>query len=341
MEATNQVKNNRPVILTGDRPTGPLHLGHFVGSLQQRVELQDSYQTLIMIADVQALTDNYANPEKVRANVIQLYKDYYAIGLDLAKVQVFIQSLVPEIAELTVFFANLVSHHEVLKNPTVKAEIEQKGYGEKVPFGFIGYPVSQAADILTFKANLVPVGEDQAPMIELARTVARRFNTTYGVEIFPEPEMKLSQVKRLCGTDGNAKMSKSLGNVINLNMTSEEVKAKVRSMYTDPNRLRATDPGRIEGNPVFIYHDIFNPDKTEVEDLKQRYQQGKVGDVEVKDKLFIALEKFFEPIRQRRAELAKYSDGELMDQLKQSTALVQTIAKQTMAEVRQAMKIDY
>lgn len=331
----------KPTILTGDRPTGPLHLGHYVGSLKSRVEMQTSYDTFIMIADVQALTDNHDNPEKVRQNILQLYRDYYAVGLDLETTHIFIQSLIPEIAELTVFFSNLVSHHEVLKNPTVKAEIEQKGFGETVPFGFVGYPVSQAADILFCKANVVPVGEDQAPMIELARTIARRFNKTYGQEIFPQPEMKLSDVRRLPGTDGNAKMSKSLGNVINLNMSSEEVRQKVRSMYTDPNRLRPTDPGVVEGNPVFIYHDAFNTNLEEVETLKKRYREGKVGDVEVKDKLFNALEAFLSPIRERRTEIEKYSESELMDRLKQSTAHVQSVAKKTMAEVRAVMKIDY
>jgi tryptophanyl-tRNA synthetase len=332
---------SKPVLLTGDRPTGPLHLGHYVGSLVSRIEMQETHDTYIMLADVQALTDNYDNPEKVRNNVLQVYKDYYAAGLDFAKAKVFIQSLIPEIAELTVFFSNLVSHAEVLRNPTVKTEIEQKGFGESVPFGFVGYPISQAADILFCKTNVVPVGEDQAPMIEMARTIAKRFNRIYGREIFPQPEMKLSSVKRLPGTDGGAKMSKSLGNTINLNFTPEELKAQVMKMYTDPNRLRATDPGKVEGNPVFIYHDAFNEDKAEVEDLKSRYRAGTVGDVEVKQKLLLALEKFFEPIRARRAELEQKSDAELMQQLLASTAEVRKVAVATMAEVRETMKIDY
>jgi tryptophanyl-tRNA synthetase len=303
--------------------------------------MQEEYDTYIMIADIQALTDNHANPEKVRANVLQLYKDYYAVGIDFSKAKVFIQSLIPEIAELNVLFANLVSHAEVLRNPTVKTEIEQKGFGESVPFGFVGYPVSQAADILVVKANIVPVGEDQAPMIELARVIARRFNRTYKKELFPLPQMRLGSVNRLCGTDGSAKMSKSLGNTINLQDSSDEVKKKVMGMYTDPGRLKATDPGKVEGNPVFIYHDAFNPDKAEVEDLKSRYLEGRVGDVEVKQKLFTALENLLQPMHERRAELASKSDEQLMKQLLTSTAAVRQVASQTMAQVRSAMKIDY
>ncbi len=328
-------------ILTGDRPTGPLHLGHWVGSLENRVKMQDEYDTYIIIADVQALTDNYDNPEKVSRNVLELYKNYYAVGVDFEKAKIFIQSMIPQIAELTVFFNNLISHAEVLRNPTVKAEIEQKGFDKSVPFGFVGYPVSQAADILFCKADTVPVGEDQRPMIETARTVAKRFNRIYGNVVFPEPKAVISKVRRLPGTDGNAKMSKSLGNVINLNSTTEEVKKQIMSMYTDPNRIHATDPGKVEGNPVFIYHDIFNPDVDEVEDLKDRYQKGKVGDVEVKEKLFKAIEAFLEPIRERRAEIEKISDEKLMTQLIESTRNVEKKACETMSEVREVMKINY
>ncbi|MFW5702933.1 MAG: tryptophan--tRNA ligase [Candidatus Dojkabacteria bacterium] len=328
-------------ILTGDRPTGHLHIGHYVGSLSSRIEMQDEYDTMVMIADVQALTDNHDNPEKVRDSILKLYRDYYAVGLDLTKVKVFIQSLIPEIAELNVFFANLVSLKEVTKNPTVKTEIEDKGFGERVPFGFVGYPVSQAADILFCKADVVPVGEDQAPMLELTRKIAKRFNKVYGVDLFPEPEIKLGKVRRLPGTDGNSKMGKSLGNTINLNATTEELRQQVMGMYTDPNRVRATDPGKVEGNPVFIYHDAFNTNVGEVEDLKTRYKAGKVGDVEVKQKLFAALELFFEPIRERRSEVNKRTDQELMSELKASTQEVHEIAKETMQEVREAMKIAF
>ncbi|MCA9387189.1 tryptophan--tRNA ligase, partial [Candidatus Dojkabacteria bacterium] len=254
-------------ILTGDRPTGPLHLGHYVGSIENRVKLQDEYDLFYLIADVQALTDNHDNPEKVRNNVLQVAQDNLACGLDPNKSTIFIQSKIAEIAELTVFFMNLVSLNEVLRNPTVKTEIKEKDFGDSTPFGFVAYPVSQAADILVAKANLVPVGKDQAPMIELSRVIARRFNTTYGVEIFPEPEAYFGVEKNLAGTDGDVKMSKSKGNTINLNDDEETVKEKVKRMYTDPNRLKATDPGKVEGNPVFIYHDMFNENKDEVNDL--------------------------------------------------------------------------
>lgn len=327
--------------LTGDRPTGPLHLGHYVGTLRKRVEMQEDYKGFIMIADTQALTDNHDNPGKVRKNVLEVYKDYYAVGIDFAKTKVFIQSQIPELGEMTMYFMNLVSHSEVLRNPTVKTEIEQKEFGETVPFGFVAYPVSQAADILFCKALVVPVGEDQAPMIELTRKIARRFNKTYGKEIFPVPKTLTGTVKRLPGIDGSDKMSKSLGNAIFLKDNSETVKSQVMSMYTDPNRVHATDPGKVEGNPVFVYHDIFNDNKEEVEDLKDRYRKGKVGDVEVKEKLYHALEKFLDPIRTRRAEIEEKSDEELLEQLLESTSEVREIAKETMQEVKEAMKLDY
>ena len=265
-------------ILTGDRPTGRLHLGHYVGSLQNRVKLQDEYDQFVMVADVQALTDNFEEPQKVRENVKELVLDYLSVGIDPSKTTILIQSLIPEIAELTVFYLNLVTLERVLRNPTVKDEIKQKGFGQNIPAGFAMYPVSQAADITIFNASLVPVGEDQLPMIEQTREIVRKFNSLYG-QVFVEPEALLGQVKRLPGTDGNTKMGKSLGNCIYLSDSEQELKKKVVSMYTDPNRIHPTDPGKVEGNPVFIYHDVFNPDKTEVEDLKKRYKEGKVGDV--------------------------------------------------------------
>jgi len=331
----------RKRLLTGDRPTGPLHLGHYVGSLQNRLKLQSEYETFIIIADVQALTDNYANPDKVRANVLEVYKDYYAVGLDFTKVHIFIQSLIPEIAELTIFFTNLVSHAEVLRNPTVKTEILEKDLTSRVPLGFVMYPVSQAADILFCKANLVPVGQDQAPMIEIAKDIALRFNKIYKTDIFPTPQALFGNVSRLVGTDGNAKMSKSLGNVINLNSTTEHVKKQVMSMYTDPTRIHTTDKGKVESNPVFIYHNIFNDNSAEVKDLEDRYREGKVGDKEVKEKLFLALEKFLNPIRDRRAIIEKKSPQELLADLIESTNYVRKIAKQTLIEVKEAMKINY
>jgi tryptophanyl-tRNA synthetase len=325
-------------ILTGDRPTGPLHLGHFVGSLKNRVAMQSEYDTFIMVADVQALTDNYDNPEKVRSNVLQVAQDNIAVGIDPEKVTQFIQSQIPGIAELTVFFMNLVSHAEVLRNPTVKTEIAQKGFGERVPFGFVAYPVSQAGDIHIVRADLVPVGKDQAPMLELADHLGERFNRTYNVEVFHPIKPKFGEVGTLVGTDGNAKMSKSLGNTIYLSDSPEEVKQKVKAMYTDPNRVRATDPGKVEGNPVFIYHDAFNPNTAEVDDLKERYRAGTVGDVEVKEKLTIAINNFLEPIRARRAEYPLEKVEEILHAGTEKTLQEAAI---TMDMVREAMKINY
>ncbi|MCX6705936.1 MAG: tryptophan--tRNA ligase [Candidatus Woesebacteria bacterium] len=326
-------------ILTGDRPTGRLHLGHYVGSLQNRVKLQDEYDQFVMIADVQALTDNFEDPQKVRENVKELVLDYLAVGIDPSKTTILIQSMIPEIAELTVFYLNLVTLERVLRNPTVKDEIKQKGFGQNIPAGFAMYPISQAADITIFNASLVPVGEDQLPMIEQTREIVRKFNLLYG-EVFIEPEALVGNVKRLPGIDGNTKMGKSLGNCIYLSDSEEELKKKVMSMYTDPNRIHSTDPGKVEGNPVFIYHDVFNPDKAEVEDLNKRYKEGKVGDVEVKEKLFIKLNDFLKPIREKRREFE--GKDEILDKiLKEGTEKARGVAKETMQKVRSVMKIDY
>lgn len=325
-------------ILTGDRPTGPLHLGHFVGSVENRVTLQDEYELFYLIADVQALTDNYKNPEKVAANVFQVAQDNLACGLDPLKSTIFIQSMIPEIAELTVFFMNLVTHAEILRNPTVKTEINEKKFGESTPFGFVAYPISQAADILIVRSDLVPVGVDQAPMIELAREVGQRFNKTYGVDIFHKVQAKFGVEKNLIGTDGDSKMSKSKGNTINLIDDDKTVKEKVMMMYTDPKRIKPTDHGTVEGNPVFIYHDFFNPNLEEVNDLKTRYRTGNVGDVEVKEKLAVAINKFLEPIRVRRSQFP-------MDKVKEivmeGTRKTRMEAQKTMEMVREAMKIKY
>ena len=324
-------------ILTGDRPTGSLHLGHFVGSLQNRVRLQDEYETFVMVANVQALTDNFDNPKKVSENTLEVLLDNIAVGLDPEKVTFFLQSAIPQIAELTIFYANLVTMARLERNPTVKDESKsKKQFDESMPLGFFMYPVSQAADITIVKANLVPVGEDQVPHIEQTREIVRKFNSIYG-EIFPEPEALVGQTGRLVGLDNNAKMSKSLGNCIFLKETSEDLKTKIMSMYTDPSRVRATDPGKVEGNPVFLYHDIFNPNIEEVLDLKTRYAQGKVGDVEVKQKLFLALDKFLEPIRERRA---KYDDkNKLREILAAGTSIALTEADKTMSQVKDAMGI--
>ncbi len=338
---------SRKRILTGDRPTGKMHLGHYVGSLKNRVKLQDSYDQFVMIADVQALTDNFNNPQKVADNIKELLLDYLAVGIDPKKTTILIQSMIPEIAELTVFFLNLVTLERVLRNPTVKDEIKQKGFGKNVPAGFAVYPVSQAADIAIFNANLVPVGEDQLPMIEQTREIVRKFNSLYpgGAssapgEVFVEPEALVGQVKRLPGTDGNAKMSKSLGNAIYLSDSEEELKKKIMSMYTDPKRIHPTDPGNPEGNPVFIYLDAFDSDSKKVEDLKKRYKEGTIGDVEVKKYLFDVLNKFLKPIREKRESFSK-DQAELDRILKEGTMKAREVAKQTMDKVRKAMKIDY
>jgi tryptophanyl-tRNA synthetase len=325
----------RQRILTGDRPTGKLHLGHYVGSLEARVRLQHEYETFVLIADVQALTDNFAEPRKVAANVREVALDYLAVGLDPAVASFVVQSLVPEIAELTIFFLNLVTVARLERNPTVKEELRQRGFRDGVPAGFLCYPVSQAADITVFGAHLVPVGEEQLPVIEQTRELVRRFNALYG-EVLIEPAPLLGRVARLPGIDGRAKMSKSLGNTINLSDDAETVRRRVMQMYTDPTRLRATDSGHVEGNPVFLFHDAFNPDTAEVEALKERYRAGRVGDVEVKQRLVEALEAFLEPIRERRRFFEQQPD-EVEGMLREGTGRAREVAQGTMAEVRKAM----
>lgn len=329
----------KKVILTGDRPTGPLHLGHYIGSLANRVKLQHEYQEYVLIADVQALTDHADEPELVRKNILELALDYLAIGIDPQIATIVVQSMVPEIAALTIYYLNLVTLARLQRNPTVKEEMRQKGYLKNVPAGFLMYPVSQAADITAFKANLVPVGEDQVPMIEQTREIVRRFNQLYKA-ILVEPEALVSKMARLPGIDGQAKMGKSLGNAIYLSDETDAVRKKVFSMFTDPERIHKDIPGRVDGNPVFIYHEAFNLDQEEVAALKQRYQKGEVGDVEVKERLFEALEKFLEPIRQKRAEFAK-DPAQVMRIVEQGTLKGRQKAAQTLAEVKKAMGLDY
>ncbi|MGO9264374.1 MAG: tryptophan--tRNA ligase [Candidatus Binataceae bacterium] len=326
-------------ILTGDRPTGPLHLGHYVGSLQNRVKLQDEYETYVLIADVQALTDNFEHPEKLAGNLFEVALDYLAVGLDPAKVKFVVQSMVPELTELTIYFMNLVTVATLERNPTVKEEIKQRNFVKGVPVGFWSYPISQAADITIFKADLVPVGEDQLPMIEQAREIVRRFNRLYG-KVLIEPRAMLGAVARLPGTDGGAKMSKSLGNCIYLGDPPEAIRKRVMSMFTDPTRIHPTDPGHVEGNPVFTYHDVFNPNKGEVDDLKERYRKGTVGDVEVKQKLYDALNEFLTPIRERRAAFQS-KPKQVYEIIVEGTRQGRALAQATMAEVRAAMKIAY
>ncbi len=325
-------------ILTGDRPTGPLHLGHYVGSLANRVKLQYEYDTFLLLADVQALTTNFEHPERLPQDVRQVAEDYLAVGIDPEAVTIVVQSLVPEIAELTVFFSMFVSVNVLRHNPTIKTEAKERGYTDLM-LGFLGYPVSQAADITFCKAHLVPVGVDQVPHIEFCRRVVRRFNELYK-PVLVEPEALVGEVPRLIGLDGNAKMSKSLNNAIYLSDSPETVQQKVMSMYTDPTRLRATDPGHVEGNPVFQYHDAFNSDRAEVEELKDRYRAGRVGDVEVKKRLVKAINQFLDPMRERRAKYQ--ARPELIDEiLIAGTKRARETAGQTIAEVREAMSINY
>ena len=337
---------SKKVILTGDRPTGKLHIGHYVGSLKNRVELQNSgeFETFIMIADAQALTDNAKNPEKVRENVLEVALDYLAAGIDPSKTTIFIQSQIPQLPELAMFYANLVSISRLERNPTVKTEIKQKNFGEGVPSGFVFYPISQAADITAFKATHVPAGEDQLPMIELTREISRSFNQTYSVDLLVEPEIILSKEgieRRLPGINGmNAKMSKSLNNGIYLADSFEEMRAKVMKMYTDPDHIRVEDPGKIEGNVVFAYLDVFAEDKEKVAEMKAHYQKGGLGDVAVKKYLVEEMDKVLKPIRERREELAKNPEA-IYEILRKGSKKAEKVAAQTLNELKQAMKIDY
>ena len=326
------------VALTGDRPTGPLHLGHYVGSLQNRLKMQDDYDQYIMIADIQALTDNFENPQKVTENVFELMKDYLAIGLDPSKNTFFIQSQIPELGELTVYYLNLVTVARLERNPTVKTEIQQKGYDDSIPAGFLCYPVSQAADITIVKAEVIPVGEDQLPMIEQTNEIVRRFNRIYGTTCLKECKPLLSQTTRLVGIDGKAKAGKSLGNAIYLSDTSEEIKRKVFSMFTDPDHLKISDPGKVEGNVVFAYLDAFHPDKKEVAALKADYQKGGLGDTTIKGLLNTTLQSLLEPIRDVRANIQL---NDMKDILQAGTRRTHEIAQETLAQVRQAIGLRY
>lgn len=339
-EKKETVKQTRPVALTGDRPTGPLHLGHYVGSLANRLVLQETHMQYIMIADVQALTDNYEHPEKVRANVLQVAFDYLAVGIDPKKNTIFIQSMIPQIAELTVFYLNLVTVNRLRRNPTVKTEIAQKGLKEHLTAGFLCYPVNQAADITFIKANVVPVGEDQLPMIEQTNEIVRAFNRIYKTDVLVEAKALIPKIARLPGTDGQAKMGKSLGNAIYLSDPTDVVAKKVMSMFTDPQHIRASDPGRVEGNAVFAYLDVFDKNTQEVAALKEHYERGGLGDVALKKRLIEVLEEFLTPIRNRRAEFEKNTEY-VENVLKEGVERTRAQAEITMGEVRAAMKLDY
>ena len=342
------------IILTGDRPTGKLHLGHYVGSLRRRVELQNSgeYDEIyIMIADAQALTDNADNPDKVRNNIIEVALDYLSCGLDPAKSNIFIQSQVPELTELAFYYMNLVTVSRLQRNPTVKSEIQMRNFEASIPVGFFTYPISQASDITAFKATTVPVGEDQKPMIEQTVEIVRRFNSVYG-EVLVEPEVLLPQnaaCLRLPGTDGKAKMSKSLGNCIYLSDSAEDVRKKVMGMFTDPNHLKVSDPGKVEGNCVFTYLDAFSkpehfakylPEYASLDELKEHYRRGGLGDVKCKKLLIAVLEEELAPIRARRREFEQNIEG-VYEMLRKGSQVAQAKAARTLMEVKDAMRINY
>lgn len=337
----------KPTILTGDRPTGKLHLGHYVGSLKNRVILQNQnkYDIFVFLADQQALTDHAKESEHIKESILNVTLDYLSVGLDPQKVTLFIQSQIPELAELTMYYMNLVSLARLERNPTVKSEIKQKGFGESLPTGFLVYPISQAADITAFKANLVPVGNDQKPMIEQTREIVRSFNHTYKTDVLVEPEgiyPENEAAGRLPGLDGNAKMSKSLGNGIYLSDDMDTVRKKVMSMYTDPNHIRVEDPGSIEGNMVFHYLDIFGrpEDQKDITAMKEHYQKGGLGDVKTKRYLLEILERELSPIRERRLEYAK-DMGEVWSILKKGSDNARQVAANTLSEVKSAMEINY
>ena len=342
------------IILTGDRPTGKLHLGHYVGSLRRRVQLQeegDYDRMFVFMADVQALTDNADNPEKIRQNIVQVALDYLSAGLDPAKCTLFIQSQIPELAELTTYLMNLITVSRVQRNPTVKTEIKMRNFEANIPLGFFCYPVSQAADIALFKATTVPAGEDQEPMLEVTRELVRRFNQTYA-EVLVEPNIMLPEnatARRLPGTDGKEKMSKSLGNCTYLSDSADEVWQKVRSMYTDPDHLRVDDPGKVEGNAVFTYLDAFSsdddfaefwPEYKNLDELKDHYTRGGLGDMKCKKFLNQVINKMLEPIRVRRHEYEQ-DIPEIFNILRRGTDAAREVAAQTMSEVREAMRINY
>ena len=344
----------KQIILTGDRPTGRLHVGHYVGSLKERVRLQNTGkfdEIYIMIADAQALTDNADNPEKVRQNILQVALDYLACGLDPNKVHIFIQSMVPQLTELSFYYMNLVTVSRLQRNPTVKSEIQMRNFETSIPVGFFTYPISQAADITAFGATTVPAGEDQMPMLEQCREIVHKFNAVYG-ETLTMPEIMLPQnaaCLRLPGIDGKAKMSKSLGNCIYLSDEPEDIKKKIMSMYTDPNHLRVQDPGKVEGNPVFIYLDAFSrpehfaeflPEYQNLDELKAHYQRGGLGDVKVKKFLNAVMQAELEPIRNRRKEWEQRLP-EVVEILKEGSAVAEKTAAATLANVRKAMRIDY
>ncbi len=328
------------IILTGDRPTGHLHLGHYVGSISNRLILQENNTQYIMIADVQALTDNFDNSQKVKDNVFQVACDYLSVGIDPNKSTIFIQSAIPTIAELTIFYLNLVTVNRLKRNPTLKSEILQKGFGENMPVGFFAYPISQAADITFVKAELVPVGIDQLPMIEQTNEIVRSFNRIYNCNVLVESKALISKTSKLPGIDGKAKMSKSLGNAIFMSDSSDIVAKKVKSMYTDPNHIYVSDPGQVEGNTVFTYLDVFDHNKQELQELKEHYTRGGLADMVLKKRLTDLLNEFLEPIRTKRKEFEKNPEY-VFDILKIGSEKAESVGEKILQEVKSAMKINY
>ncbi|MCG1245863.1 tryptophan--tRNA ligase [Staphylococcus epidermidis] len=329
-------------LLTGDRPTGKLHIGHYIGSLKKRVEIQDQFNNFIMIADQQALTDNAKNPEKIQNSLIEVILDYLSVGIDPIKSNIFVQSQIPELSELTMHYLNLVSVSRLKRNPTVKNEMKEKNFGDSVPTGFFIYPVSQAADIIAFKASIVPVGEDQIPMIEQTNEIVKTFNNTYKQNVLKRVKALLPKkgMGRLPGIDGKAKMSKSLNNAIYLSDSPDIIKQKVMSMYTDPNHIRVTDPGRVEGNTVFTYLDAFCKDKKYLTEMKEHYKAGGLGDVKVKKYLNEIIQSELEPIRNKRNQYQNNLDY-IYEILKDGSNKARLIASQTLHKVRDAIGINY
>lgn len=332
--------NNKKRILTGDRPTGRLHIGHYLGSLRNRVELQDEYDEYLVIANIQALTDNFDSPEKVRDNIEELLCDYYACGIDFDKAHIFIQSEVPTIHEIFIYLANFATVQQIQHNPTIKTEMHQKGMDVSTPLGFFMYPIHQAADILCVNADLVPVGKDQAPMVEDTRVLARKFNNTYKTNILHEPQALFGVDVNVPGIDGAEKMGKSLNNAIYLSDSEEELRKKVFKVYTDPNRVHADDPGKVEGNVAFAYLDLFDPDAEEVSAMKERYQLGKIKDVDVKERLFEIMNTTLAPIRELRKE-AEGKKGSLMENALESSLEVSKIARSIADDMKEAMQLKF
>lgn len=330
---------NKKRILTGDRPTGRLHIGHLLASLQNRVKLQDEYDTFIEIANIQALADNFENPQKIKDSVMELLCDYYSVGIDFEKSHIFIQSEVPEIHEIFIYLSNFATVQKIQHNPTIKTEMRQNNFEKSTPLGFFIYPIHQAADIFCVNADLVPVGKDQLPMIEDAREIARKFNKTYGVEVLGQPEPLLGVRINVPGIDGTEKMGKSLNNAIYISDSEEELRKKVFKVYTDPSRIHATDPGKIEGNVAFMYLDMFSTDINRVEEMKTKYREGNIKDVEVKEVLFEVMNSHLSPIRERRKEAEERKEY-LLEKALESSKYVSQIARQTADKMKSAMKLD-